>query len=142
MVVAKAAVNSAFLAAVVTVGALLTWALTYFIFGTAPGSALWGATATFVVLGLVFVALMTALSVAIRSGAGAAGAGLGVYVLLAIAPTWQPLGKYSLAGLTTDPGALAAGNEVSDLLWPIVTAVTAALLLVALACRLFRRQDL
>lgn len=141
LVVAKAAVHAAFLVLVVALGALLTWALTWAIFGSAPAAALWGATGLFLVLACVFVALMTLLSVLIRSTAGAAGAGLGGYILLSIAAIWKPLGTYSPAALTSQPAALAAGKDVTAA-WPVVISLLLVPLLVALAAALFRRLDL
>jgi ABC-2 type transport system permease protein len=138
---AKVIVHSLFLVCVVAAGALLTWALTWLIFGSAPAAALWSATGAFLMLGLVFVALMTLLSVLIGSTAGAAGAGLGGYVILSIAAIWKPLGSYSPAALTTQPGALAAGKDVTAL-WPVLTSLVLVPILVALAGQLFRRQDL
>lgn len=140
-VTAKAAVHSLFLVCIVAVGALLTWGLTWLIFGSAPAAALWSATGAFLLLGLVFVALMTLLSVLIRSTAGAAGAGLGVYVVLSIAAIWKPLGTYSPAALTTQPASLAAGKDVAAL-WPVLISMLLVPVLVALAGGLFRRQDL
>jgi ABC-2 type transport system permease protein len=137
----KAAVHSLFLAAVVMVGALLTWGLTWLIFGTAPGVALWNATGAFLALGVLFVCVMTLFSSLIRSSAGAAGAGLGAYILLAIAAIWRPLDDYSPAGLTTQPASLAAGKIVTAT-WPVATALLLAIALVALAGWIFRRQDL
>lgn len=140
-VIAKAAVHSLFLVSVVVAGALVTWALTWLIFGAAPAAPLWSATADFLVLGLFFVALMTLLSVLIRSAAGAAGAGLGGYVVLSIAAIWKPLATYSPAALTTQPGALAAGKDVTAL-WPILTSLLLVPILVVLAGQLLRRSDL
>jgi ABC-2 type transport system permease protein len=140
-VIAKVAVQSLFLVGVVSVGGLVTWTLTWLIFRQAPGAALWTATGTFLVLGLVFVAVMTLLSVLIRSTAGAAGAGLGVYVVLVIAAIWKPLGTYSPAALTSLPGSLAIGKDVSAL-WPLLTSALLMPMLVAIAAGLFRRQDL
>jgi ABC-2 type transport system permease protein len=137
----KAAVHSLFLAAVVMVGALLTWGLTWLIFGAAPGVALWKATGAFLVLGVLFVCVMTLFSSLISSAAGAAGAGLGAYILLAIAAIWKPLDDYSPAALTTQPASLAAGKDVTAT-WPVVTAVMLVIALVALAGWIFRRQDL
>ena len=137
----KAVVQGLFLAAIVTVGALVTWGLTWVIFGAAPGSPLWSATGAFVVLGLLFVSLMTLLSALISSGAGAAGAGLGLYVVLAIAAIWKPLDDYSPAALTNQPSALAAGKDVA-IAWPIITALLLAVAFVVLAGVVFRRKDL
>ena len=140
-VIAKAAVHSAFLAVLLAVGTAVTWALTAAVFGTAPGSALWCAALAWLVLGVLFIAVMTLLSVVIGSAAGAAGAGLGAYALLSIAGIWKPLGTRSPAALTTMPTALAAGKEAA-VLWPVLTSLLLAVALVALAARVFRGKDL
>ena len=75
-VIAKAAVHSAFLAILVVVGTLVTWGMTAATFGTAPGPALWAAALTWLLFGVLFIALMTLLSVLVNAAAGAAGAGL------------------------------------------------------------------
>jgi len=140
-VIAKVAVHSVFLATLVVIGTLLTWGLTAVVFGTAPGSALWSAALVWLVLGVLFIALMTLLSVLIGSAAGAAGAGLGAYALVSIAAIWKPLERYSPAGLATQPASLAAGKDVA-VLWPVLTSLVLAVALVALAAWAFRRRDL
>ena len=140
-VVAKAAVHSVFLAVLVVGGTLITWALTAAIFGKAPGSALWSAALVWLVFGVLFIALMTLLSVLIGSAAGAAGAGLGVYALVLVAAIWKPLGTYSPAALASQPTSLAAGKDAA-VLWPVLTSLLLAVVLVALAALAFRRKDL
>lgn len=140
-VTAKAAVHSAFLAILLVVGTVLTWGLTAAVFGTAPGSALWSCAMVWLVLGVLFIAVMTLLSVLIGSAAGAAGAGLGVYALLSIAAIWKPLAVHSPAGLTTASTALAAGQQAA-VAWPVLTSLVLTVALVALAARTFRRNDL
>ena len=140
-VIAKVAVHSVFLATLVVIGTLLTWGLTAVVFGTAPGSALWSAALVWLVLGVLFIALMTLLSVLIGSAAGAAGAGLGAYALVSIAAIWKPLGSYSPAALATQPASLAAGKD-DAVLWPVLTSLLLAVALVALAAQVFRRKDL
>lgn len=140
-VLAKVAVQSAFLATVLAAGALVTWIVTWLVFGVAPAGPLSAATGAFIVLGLVFVAVMSLLSVLIGSAGGAAGAGLGVYVALLIGSVWKPLAQYSPAALTTQPAALAAGQHVAPL-WPIVTSLVLSVALVVVAGRAFRRKDL
>jgi ABC-2 type transport system permease protein len=140
-VVAKAAVHSAFLGALVVAGTLITWGLTAAIFGQAPGSALWSSALVWLVFGVLFIALMTLLSVIIGSAAGAAGAGLGVYALVSVAAIWKPLGTYSPAALAAQPASLAAGKDVA-VLWPVLTSLLLAVVLVALAALAFRRKDL
>jgi ABC-2 type transport system permease protein len=140
-VVAKAVVHSMFLAVLVVAGTLITWGLTAAIFGQAPGSALWSSAMVWLVFGVLFIALMTLLSVIIGSAAGAAGAGLGAYALVVIAAIWKPLGTYSPAALASQPASLAAGKGVA-VLWPVLTSLLLAVVLVALAALAFRRKDL
>jgi len=140
-VIAKATVHSAFLVILVLVGTLVTWGLTAAVFRQAPGSPLWSSALLWLVLGILFIALMTLLSVLISSTAGAAGAGLGAYALLSIAAIWKPLGTYSPAALTTQPSALAVGKDVA-VLWPVLTSLVLALALVSMAALAFRRKDL
>jgi ABC-2 type transport system permease protein len=140
-VIVKAAVHSVFFAVLLVVGTLLTWALTAATFATAPGSALWSSALVSLVLGELFIAVMTLLSVLIGSSAGAAGAGLGAYALLSIAGIWKPLARYSPAGLGTEATSLAAGTG-AHVLWPVLTSLALIVALVALAAALFRRKDL
>jgi len=140
-VVAKAAVHSVFLGVLVLTATLLTWGLTAAVFGKAPGSALWSSTLVWLVFGVLFLALMTLLSVLIGSTAGAAGAGLGAYALVSIAAIWKPLGTYSPAALATEPASLAAGKDAA-VLWPVLTSLLLAVAFVALAAQMFRRKDL
>lgn len=141
LIAVKAIVQSSFVCAVVISGALVTWGLTWAIFGQSPAAPLWSATAAFLVLGVLFVCLMTLFSAVIGSTAGAAGAGLGAYVLLAIAAVWKPLGEYSPAALTTQPSALAGGHTVTAT-WPVITALLLAMACVVVAGRIFQRRDL
>jgi hypothetical protein len=120
---------------------LVTWGLTAAIFGQAPGSALWSASLAWLAYGVLFIAVMTLLSVLIGSSAGAAGVGIGAYALFAIAATWEPLGTYSPAALTTVPYSLLAGKDVA-VLWPVLTSLLLAAALFALAARAFRRSEL
>jgi ABC-2 type transport system permease protein len=122
-------------------GTLVTWGLTAAVFGQAPGSALWSSALVWLVLGVLFIALMTLLSVLIDSPAGAAGAGLAVFALVSVAAIWKPLGMYSPAALTTQPASLAAGKDPA-VLWPVLTSLLLAVLLVACAALAFRRKDL
>lgn len=140
-VIAKASVHSVFLAVLVVMGTLLTWGLTAAVFGKAPGSALWSSAMVWLVFGVLFLSLMTLLSVLIGSAAGAAGAGLGIYALVSIASIWKPLGSYSPAALATQPASLAAGKDAA-VLWPVLTSLLLAVVLVAFAAQAFRRKDL
>jgi ABC-2 type transport system permease protein len=140
-IMAKAVVHSAFLAVLVVAGTLVTWGLTAAIFGQAPGSALWSASLVWLVYGVLFIALMTLLSVLIGSSAGAAGVGIGAYALVSIAATWKPLGTYSPAALATVPYSLLAGKDVA-VMWPVLTSLLLAAVLFTLAALTFRRSEL
>jgi len=129
------------LAVLVVAGTLVTWGGTAIVFGEAPGGALWAASLAWLVFGILFVALMTLLSVVISPTAGAAGAGLGAYALVSIAALWTPLGTYSPAALTGVPTSLALGKSV-ETFWPVCTALLLAAALVAVAVAAFRRQEL
>ncbi|TFC83760.1 ABC transporter permease [Cryobacterium sp. TMT3-29-2] len=140
-ILAKATVHSAFLAVLVVIGTAVTWGLTAVVFEEAPGPALWSAALAWLAFGILFIALMTLLSVLIAPAAGAAGAGLGAYALISIASLWTPLGRWSPAGLTTIPTSLALGEPV-DAFWPVCTALLLAAALFALAAAAFQRNEL
>lgn len=140
-VVAKAAVHAVFLAAAVGIGTLVTWNLTTAVFGRSPGGPLWSAVAAWLGLAIFFLAVMTLLSALLDSQAGAAGIGLAVFAALSVAAMWEPLGKYSPAGLVAAPATLAAGKEYA-ILSPIITSCGLAVLLVMAAAEVFRTKEL
>lgn len=141
-VIIKAIVHTAFLALTLTAGTLVTWGVTLAVFGDAPASALWKSALLWLVFGVFFIALMTALSVMIPAPAGAAGAGLGAYALLSVGAIWEPLRTYSPAGITGQATSLAAGTETASPLWMVTTSVLLSVALVLLAASLFRRKEL
>ena len=141
-VVVKVVVNSAFVSVLLAVGTLVTWALTLAIFGTAPAGPLWSAAGVWLVLAVLYIAVMTLLSVAIGSSAGAAGAGIGVFALLSIAAIWRPLADYSPAGLPGRSASLAAQTATSSVLWPVLISLAVSVILVAGAVAAFRRKEL
>ncbi|HEY5548843.1 MAG TPA: ABC transporter permease [Coriobacteriia bacterium] len=140
-VIAKAVVHSGFLALTVVVGTLLTWGVTAAVFGRAPGVALWSSALAWLALGVLFIGIMTLLSTLIGSQAGAAGIGLGVFTLMSLAGLWEPLAKYSPVALSGASMSLAAGKDAA-ILWPVVTALGLAVLLVGVAAMAFRTKEL
>lgn len=141
-VAVKAIIHTAFLAVIVALGTVVTWALTAAVFGQAPLEPLGSSSLVWLTLGVFYIALMTFLSVLIPSAAGAAGAGVGVFVLLAIGALWKPLSDYSPAGLAGHAAALAADAPVPDLLWPALVSIAASVVLVIAAALAFRRKEL
>ena len=61
--------------------------------------------------------------------------------MVSIASIWKPLGSYSPAALATQPASLAAGKDAA-VLWPVLTSLLLAVVLVAFAAQAFRRKDL
>jgi len=141
-VVAKAVVQSIFLAVLLTFGTLVSWGLTAAVFGTAPAGPIWDAALVWLVLGLFYVAVMTLLSVSIPSAAGAAGGGIAVFVALSVGALWKPLTDFSPAGLPGRAATLAAHTTTSSPLWPVLTSLAASIVLVWLAALVFRRKEL
>ena len=140
-IMAKFVSYAGLLVSAVVVGALLTWGITYAIFGEAPFTQIAEATAVWLVFAVLFVALMELLSAALDSQAGAAGLGFLAYILLSIASLWGPLFRYSPAGLISAPNALIIG-EADSLLWPIVASVLLTLAALAGSVAIFRRREL
>lgn len=138
----KAVVHALFLAALLASGTLITWGLSAVVFGDAPGGPLWSAAGIWLVLALLYLSVMTLLSVLVPSAAGAAGVGLGVFVLLSIGSIWKPIASYSPAGLAGRAATLAAGTATDSVAWPTVISLLLCVVAVGLAATLFRRQEL
>lgn len=140
-VVAKFMSQAGLLVVAVVVGALLTWAMTYAMFGEAPAAVLAEATCAWLVFAVLFVAIMELFSATLDSQAGAAGLGFLVYILLSIASLWGPALRHSPAGLISAPNALILG-EAEPLLWPILASVVLALACLVASVAVFRRREL
>ncbi len=140
-IAAKAVAQGAFLMATVAVGAAVTWAFTYAVFGEAPLRPLVLATGAWLIWALLILSITLCLSSLVGSQAGAAGLGLGAFVLLSIAALWGPAVRYSPAGLLGAPNDLVVGRAGS-LLWPTVTGLSLAGIAVGLAAWTFSRTEL
>jgi ABC-2 type transport system permease protein len=140
-VVAKATVHCAFLAVSVGVTTVATWSVTRFVFGKSPGGPLWWAVVGWLALAIFFLGVMTLLSAVLGSQAGAAGIGLAVFAALSVAGMWEPLRRFSPAGLVSAPTVLAAGKQ-SAILSPVITSCGLAVLLVLAAAEVFRTKEL
>jgi ABC-2 type transport system permease protein len=138
---AKALVHGAFLACIVVIGTLVTWGATAVMYGTAPAGPLWTSALVWLFFALLFLALMTLLSVLLPSQAGAAGVGIGVYALLTLAGVYRPLMLYTPAGLANAPAVLASGQPF-PVMWPMLSAAVLTVVLVAAAAAAFKRQEL
>ncbi len=141
-VLAKGAASFGLVVVATVVGALLTWGLTAALFGSADVVPLLRATGVWLVLAMLFVAVMIALSAALGSTAAAAGVGLGVLVALSLLSLWGPAARYSPAGLPGLVGTLATGATTADVAWPLVTGGCAVAACLALAVLAVRRMPL
>ena len=141
MVAAKVAANALLLVVAVVVGTVACWATTQLFFENVLVSELLGATALWLALAVMFAAVMSLLGVAIRSQGGATGAGLGAYLVIAVLSGWGPARDYSPAGLMSAGARLIAGQEPA-VLWPVVSAFLATVVLTAAAVAVFRRKEL
>ena len=140
-VIAKFISYAGLLLTTVAVGSLLTWGMTYAMFGEAPVAALVEATGTWLAFAVFLVALMELLSAAVDSQAGAAGLGFLAYILLSIGSLWGPLVRHSPAGLVAAPSALIMG-DAGALAWPIVVTVLLTVVALIGAVVVFRRREL
>ena len=93
-------------------------------------------------LGLVYLSLMTLFSVLIPSGAGASGAGLGVFLVLSVGGLWKALADHSPAGLLGQAASLAAGHGAESMLWQVTVSLAVCVGAVWLAAAVFKRQEL
>ena len=142
-VVAKAAVHAAFLAVAVGITTVVTWSVTRMVFGRSPGTHLWYAVVAWLALAIFFLGVMTLLSSLLGSQAGAAGIGLAVFASLSVAGMWEPLQRFSPAGLVQAPAMLAAGKQAAALVVsPVITALGLAVVLVMAAAEIFRTKEL
>ncbi|MGW9020467.1 ABC transporter permease subunit [Leucobacter chromiiresistens] len=166
-VVSHAVVLVGFVAAAAFLGALVSWGVTGVVFGgdgggsggagsgsggaaAAAGEAagglgpLLGATALWVVLATLLIAVSLLASAAFDAMAAAAGVGVGAFFLLAVAGAAPRLAEFTPAGLLPAAVAVASGTppEGAALWWPVATGVGASIVLVAAAVAMFRRREL
>lgn len=140
-VVAKYLTHAVFIALTVSVGALVTWGLTAAFFDKAPFAPLALGTAAWIAYGMLALALMTLLSVLMKSPLGAGVLGVALWGLSSVLGFWEAAGKYSPIGLGAIPAQVAAGGHPAAT-WPVVTSLLLSGALVALAAELFKRQEL
>lgn len=140
-VLAKIASNLVVLTVSTIAGTFACWLGTTILFANEHAWRLVQATALWFALAAAFVAIMTLLSVVVKSSAGAAGVGFGVYIAVAIASAWGPARDYSLAGLLTAGDRILTGESV-EAGWPVLTAMAVTLIAAWAATAVFARAEL
>ncbi|GAB2838236.1 hypothetical protein GCM10022221_42040 [Actinocorallia aurea] len=143
-VLTHAVVLLAFTAAAALLGALVSWGVTWAVFGSAPLGPVLGATAVWLVLAAVLITASLLASAATDAVAGAAGVGIGAFFLLVLLGVVPALTEFTPAGLVPVTNALAMGAQAADrtLWWPVATGLLLAGALLAAATAVFRRREL
>ena len=142
MVVAKAVSNWILLAVAGGVGAALCAGVTAIMFDTTLLPEFAAMVGVWYVLATLLVALMLLFSVLLKSQAGAAGAGIAVFFAMSILTMWHTARDYSPVGLLGLGDRIVLGQPDLSIAWPVVTAIVATVVLVALAALAFKRQEL
>lgn len=140
-VVAKAISNGVVLALAAGVGVLAFVGLTLLLFGEIALAELAGAVGLWLVLALLFCALMILLSSLMNSQAGAAGLGLGVYAVFSALGVWSTARAYTPVGLLDEAGRVLEGGS-PETLAPLLTGIAAIVLFVTAAGWAFRRREI
>ncbi len=140
-VLAKFVSHASLLITAVTLGALVTWGVTYAVFAEAPLRPLAEATGAWLALALLFVGLMLALSAVMDSQSGAAGLGFVVFITTSLGGLWRWAAEHTPAGLFGAPSDVVTG-QAGPLGWPIVSALALTGGLVTAAILIFGRREL
>jgi ABC-2 type transport system permease protein len=138
---AKAVSNTVLVAGATLIGWGMCVLGTAMLFGLENLDLFARATGAWLVLAMMFVAVMLLFSVLFRSQGGAAGMGLLVYVVLIAFSGWGPARDNTVAGLFTG-GVRLVGGEDPSLALPVATAVAIAIACFVGAAFVFRRQEL
>jgi ABC-2 type transport system permease protein len=140
-ILAKVVVLAGFLAILTIVATAICGLLTVAIFGDVPTRKLIELTLVWLVLALLFIAVMTLFSTMWRSQTAASGAGIALYFLISIAAIWQPAKDYSPVGLTSAYETIVSGRS-TPLFVPLLTSAVLIVLLLFAAIKVFQRQSI
>ena len=153
-VVSHAVVLVGFVGVAAFVGALVSWGVTWVVFGGGGAGvdgvgannlrAMLGATGLWVVLATVLITVSLLASATFDAMAAAAGIGVGTFFVLALAGVAPRLAEFTPAGLLPAAAAVATGTplDVASIWWPVGTGLGVSVLLVAAAVAVFRRREL
>ena len=124
---------------------LLTWWLTRIYFADAPIGQLIAASAMWMALAALMLAVSVGFSAWLGSTLGSAGATIGVYLVLSILSALPTLADHSPAGLIAAPTAIVAhGIAVSGqpILLPLLSSAVLALIILSCGAWSFARREL
>lgn len=122
-------------------GTVVTAALTVAMFPGAPLGPLVGATAVWLLSALVLMAVTIWVSAAVSAPLPAVGIGIAAWLVLSLAGAWEPLARYTPAGLAGAATQVSAGSDAA-VAWPVLAGIALTALLLAGAVATFRRREL
>ena len=140
-VFAKLASQLGLLLVSAAIGVVACYLVTTLLFDGARLPPLLAAVGLWTAIAAVLVTAVTLISVTLNSQVGAAGIGLGVYFVLLLAGSWRWAADNTFAGLPGAADAVLTGAP-TDLMWPMVTAAIAILVLAGAAAIAFGRKEL
>lgn len=140
-VVAKVVSQQILLIGSTIVGVVVTVGVTAALFDNLPVGDLIVATAIWLAFALLFAGVMVLCSVLFQARGAAAGAGLGVLFALLILSAWEPIARWTFAGLPGSSAAALAGHW-PVVWWPLVTGAVALVAVVAAAAGIFARKEI
>ena len=123
------------------VGTALATAVTSLMFDDVDAGPVWTATAVWLVLAMLLIAVTMLGSCLMSSTMAAFMVGFVAYIAISLVGLWQPARAYSPAGLNEVIANLAVGQDVA-LAWPVLTALALAALALGAAVHAFRRREL
>ncbi len=123
------------------IAAVLCFGVTRMVFPPAAAGSFFAAVGLWLASAMLLVSMMMLFSVLFPSRGAAAGVGLGYLFLTLLVSIWPPAVRYSFVGLG-DTVAKVLGSRPAEVGWPLATAAIVAVVAVALAIRLFERQEL
>jgi len=140
-VVAKVVSQQILLVGSTILGVIVTVAVTAALFDQLPVRDLVAASAIWLAFALLFAGIMVLFSVLFQARGAAAGAGIGTLFVVLILSAWEPVSRWTFAGL---PGASAAalGARPVFVVWPLVTALVALVAAVAAAVGIFAKKEI
>jgi len=140
-VLTKAGMLAGLTVAATAIGAIVCIAVTAAVFGPGDVGGMLAATACWLLLAMLLVAVATLLSAAVRSQMAAAVAGVGVVIAVGVLGQIGLIRDFTPAGLSSAGSSILTG-EPAALAVPIVSTVALVAVLLLAAVAVFRRREI
>jgi ABC-2 type transport system permease protein len=122
-------------------GTAICIGITGALLGSGPTAALAAGVGLWVAFAAFLLSAMVLLSVTLRAPAAASGAGVGIYIGLTVIGQFELLSRSSPAGLMSSGIKLVLGQPTTWVM-PLLTALAATAVLLAVAVWLFARREI